>query len=66
MCAKNAIFDHAPGVANVNQSRFGWGHYYSSFSPQCEGAQWLSGRVLDLETERLPVRASLASLHCGP
>ena len=28
------------------------------------GAQWLSGRVLDLETKALQVRASLASLCC--
>ena len=28
-----------------------------------EGAQWLSGRVLD---SRLRVQASLASLRCGP
>ena len=31
----------------------------------CLGAQWLSGRVLD-STEGPQVRASPASLHCGP
>ena len=31
-----------------------------------EGAQWLSGRVLQFEREGLRVRASPASLHSGP
>ena len=31
----------------------------------CQGAQWLSGRVLD-STEVPQVRASPASLRCGP
>ena len=29
-----------------------------------EGAQWLSGRVLDSGTEGLPVQAASASLRC--
>ena len=42
-----------------------WLHALPSYKKR-SGAQWLSGRVLDSRTSGLRVRASPASLHCGP
>ena len=47
------FFARCTFVANV---------YHISF----EGAQWLSGRVLDSRSEGPRVRASTGSLRCGP
>ena len=41
-------------------------YIFIGLCPQRMGAQWLSGRVLDSRPRGLWVRASPASLHCGP
>ena len=40
--------------------------FSSTFQARVKGAQWLSGRVLHLETEGPRVQASQASLRSGP
>ena len=40
--------------------------FYCLFTKKGEGAQWLSGRVLDSRPMGPRVRASPVSLRCGP